>query len=294
MHRNCDLVMDLLPLYAENLASRSSRELVEEHIVACENCAQELRYMEKELLLPQFTDISSFKQIKNNGRIKSLALVLAVLCAIGLILSAYWTLSNVQVWLTAEEAVTGVTVADDGTLEIHLTEKVGGSYSAGNGVLFSSRRIPARRLPDWMNDREPVPYTVSLYDEESFWYPGSLVGGENVLLYGQGDFSLTPWDEIHWTMAYLFWGGLAAGAMLLFTAWLFRRKKSFGVLWRFGILPLLFSGASLFVTNGRFLVLDFGFGWHYSGGLWIRIAASVVMAVTAWGLLISLFCLVKR
>ena len=294
MDRICNLVMDLLPLYAEDLLSHSSRALVDKHISFCGNCARELKNMQKELPLPRFTDVSSFQQIKKDRRIKSISLVLAVLCAIGLFFSAFWTLCNVQVWLTAEEAVSAVTVTDDGDLELHLTEKAGGSYGVGNGVLFSSCRIRTGELSVWMDDRDAARYTVSLYDEESFWYPGSLVGDEDILLYGQGDFSLSVWDEADWTMAYLFWGSLVTGTMLLFAACVFRRKKCFGFLLRSGMLPLLFSCAGLFVTNGRFMTLDLGLGWHYSGGLWIRIAASAVLAVMAWGLVISLFSLLKR
>ena len=42
MKINCEVIGDLLPLYAENMASKKSRELVEEHIATCESCKQAL------------------------------------------------------------------------------------------------------------------------------------------------------------------------------------------------------------------------------------------------------------
>ena len=37
---NCDIIRDLLPLYADGLASSASRTLVEEHILTCPECRQ--------------------------------------------------------------------------------------------------------------------------------------------------------------------------------------------------------------------------------------------------------------
>ena len=35
---NCDIVRDLLPLYADGLCSEESRKAVEEHLKSCEAC----------------------------------------------------------------------------------------------------------------------------------------------------------------------------------------------------------------------------------------------------------------
>lgn len=42
MKIKCDVIQDLLPLYAENIASQGSKEMVEEHIQDCEVCKMEL------------------------------------------------------------------------------------------------------------------------------------------------------------------------------------------------------------------------------------------------------------
>lgn len=39
---NCEIIRDLLPLYADEICSESSKQLVEEHIAACESCKNEL------------------------------------------------------------------------------------------------------------------------------------------------------------------------------------------------------------------------------------------------------------
>ena len=36
--KHCDLVKDLLPLYAENLLSEESRSVVADHLASCPDC----------------------------------------------------------------------------------------------------------------------------------------------------------------------------------------------------------------------------------------------------------------
>lgn len=47
MKHNCEIVRDLLPLYAEQIASPASTALVEEHLAECPACRAELQRMEK-------------------------------------------------------------------------------------------------------------------------------------------------------------------------------------------------------------------------------------------------------
>lgn len=47
MKLDCDVIRDLLPLYAEKLASPASSALVEQHLAECEACRAQLEQMEK-------------------------------------------------------------------------------------------------------------------------------------------------------------------------------------------------------------------------------------------------------
>ena len=47
MKHTCEIVRDLLPLYAEQIASPASTALVEEHLAECPACRAELQRMEK-------------------------------------------------------------------------------------------------------------------------------------------------------------------------------------------------------------------------------------------------------
>ncbi len=41
MRNKCDIIRDLLPLYIDGIASKASREYVEEHLRACDDCRSE-------------------------------------------------------------------------------------------------------------------------------------------------------------------------------------------------------------------------------------------------------------
>ena len=45
MKTNCDIIRDLLPLYAEHITSEATNALVEEHLAECEACRAELEQM---------------------------------------------------------------------------------------------------------------------------------------------------------------------------------------------------------------------------------------------------------
>ncbi len=48
MTLNCDVIRDLLPLYADDICSRESRKIVEEHIKSCEKCQKELKSLQND------------------------------------------------------------------------------------------------------------------------------------------------------------------------------------------------------------------------------------------------------
>ena len=48
MKLNCNVIKDLLPLYADQICSEESRGLVEEHLTDCTDCSALLRQMRNE------------------------------------------------------------------------------------------------------------------------------------------------------------------------------------------------------------------------------------------------------
>ena len=95
MNSNCNVIRDLLPLYADGICSEESRELIEEHIKNCPECNEELQ---KAKSCPEFkqadenADIAKkagkrVKSIKKRVVIKCIAASLAVFIVLAAVVS---------------------------------------------------------------------------------------------------------------------------------------------------------------------------------------------------------------
>jgi queuine/archaeosine tRNA-ribosyltransferase len=70
--KNCDIVMDLLPLYADDVCSEESRKEVEEHIKGCTSCKSTLEKLRKNVSISPQKDAEVLKRIKKRLRIEKL------------------------------------------------------------------------------------------------------------------------------------------------------------------------------------------------------------------------------
>ena len=62
---NCAVIKDLLPLYADDVLSEESKELVSEHLATCESCKNELANMQSEIEKPQHDDKAKINALKS-------------------------------------------------------------------------------------------------------------------------------------------------------------------------------------------------------------------------------------
>lgn len=68
----CDMVKDLLPLYADDVCSDESRKAVEEHMKNCPDCKTELEKLRKNVTVSPQKDSEVLKRIKRRLRIEKL------------------------------------------------------------------------------------------------------------------------------------------------------------------------------------------------------------------------------
>ena len=78
MKISCAIIKDLLPLYYDDVCSKESKVLVEEHIADCEDCKAELLTMGKGIpmnnAMQNLNEAETLKKLSNkwrNGKIKS-------------------------------------------------------------------------------------------------------------------------------------------------------------------------------------------------------------------------------
>lgn len=86
----CEVVRDLLPLYADDAVSPDSRALVEEHLSGCEACRKELESCKIEVRLPPETGDGLLKQLKAKLLRKKIILALTAVLSVSLLLFAVY------------------------------------------------------------------------------------------------------------------------------------------------------------------------------------------------------------
>lgn len=160
---SCNIIRDLLPLYAEELVSDESRKLVDDHLCGCDDCTKELAAIQKTPKVPLEVDVKSLKRVGDTIRRRR---VLAALAAIMTVLTMGVTICTwlfTPYYLTAEEAIEGVELREDGGLAIDYARGVNGISGYGHldennwGIICRTNRY------DWYmgqkKDAELAAYT---------------------------------------------------------------------------------------------------------------------------------------
>lgn len=106
---SCNIINDLLPLYAENMLSEDSKKLVEEHMEQCESCRNSLENLKRPIATNtvNFNDIKPLEKIKKkNHKIITIIIIAAVVVTIVLNLAvigiAYCFIHSDNVILTQD------------------------------------------------------------------------------------------------------------------------------------------------------------------------------------------------
>lgn len=129
---NCEVIEDILPIYVENMASPSTRTLVDEHLASCASCKQKEEQMQQNIPLPKDISTKSLSNICKllfRKRVTAVAmtilsmLLLALLCLIHL---------NSPIEIPYEDIADSIKVdiAEDNSVSITIAESLGGSFSS--------------------------------------------------------------------------------------------------------------------------------------------------------------------
>ncbi|MBQ8834703.1 MAG: zf-HC2 domain-containing protein [Oscillospiraceae bacterium] len=118
MKVSCDIIRDILPLYAEDMVSNATRDMVDEHLCECDSCTKELGVLKKAEKVPVEVDLTSLKRVGHAIRQRRiLTAATAVMTALTVFVTAVVFMMT-PYYLTAEEAIEGVELRADGGLAI--------------------------------------------------------------------------------------------------------------------------------------------------------------------------------
>ena len=174
MEITCNIIRDLLPLYAEDMVSQDSKKMVDDHLCGCDACTKELGAIQKAPKIPLEVDVKSLKRVGNTIRRRRLLAALAAVMTVLTIGVTVYTYLFAPYYLTAEEAVEDVYLKEDGTLIIDYARGITGRSGWGHmtpdnwGILCHTTRY------DWYQARQKDAEIADLTEEELKRYIADL------------------------------------------------------------------------------------------------------------------------
>lgn len=151
----CNVIRDLLPLYADDVLSEDTKALVNEHLAFCKNCQQEFMELKTPVALPDFQtaqtqDLEIIKGLRRKFVRKKILIVLTsiLLTAVTLLSSFYFLLirglpiSADQVEITSEILGADQEISQRSWV-LHARNKSGNPIATkgGNGYFPRSRPL---------------------------------------------------------------------------------------------------------------------------------------------------------
>lgn len=154
MNKDCSIVQDLLPLYAEDMLREETKEYVDGHLAQCEACRAELTALKTEDVTPASVSAQPLRDLKRQLRRKKLtAVLLAVALALTLATAGFAYLTAPQ-YLPYDETEWMITrspraLADGSIMADGLTDLSGiESISVNLLTPVSGTKVTSTQDPD--------------------------------------------------------------------------------------------------------------------------------------------------
>lgn len=231
MKLSCDIIRDLLPLYAEDLASPDSQAAVREHLEGCGECRKCYEQMKQSPVLPrEEPDLRAVRRGLWKRRLLTALCAVLVVCMLGC-----WFFS----WLTApiyldRAVITDIRDNHDGTVTFSMDAAAVGRQTfqfeidpteAGETfVIWTSHWLE-------LNWSEPIPRPLAItrsVAHEGFFYFMGDESGEDIMIY-ENPVKYVGGRAVILPRLFLrayFMMALGIGAVLLVLGALLRKKRA--------------------------------------------------------------------
>ena len=194
MKMNCDVIRDLLPLYADEVCSEASKALVEEHLQSCERCGKELSFMqgdETNAIAEEVNTAQAAQKAWKKNKLRNLLLgllVAAILFGVGYGLTVPNILPVDERYLRVDDVIYHPE-QDEFTVKLTVLDGMKHNFiryrQVGDSFYITPMRpvITTREDPDWVEKKNTVTHRIG----------GTPV--EKKLYVGWGDDAVLVWDR---------------------------------------------------------------------------------------------------
>ena len=131
MNITCDIIRDLLPLYAEDMVSTDSKMLVDEHLCGCDGCRKELEKFLKTEPIALETDLEPLKNVRKMIIRRRALSVMASVFTLLTLASFVITYLFAPFQLTMEQAIDDFYIREDAKIVINYSPYVTGRSVSG-------------------------------------------------------------------------------------------------------------------------------------------------------------------
>ena len=132
MEISCDIIRDLLPLYAEDMVSEDSKRLVDDHLCGCDGCTKELAALKKMEKVPVEVETNSLHRVKALIRRKRIVCLLTVALFMVTAVLGVTLLMDAKIYLDAEDVVTYTDQLENGDIYVQFNNWPNGLGTVSN------------------------------------------------------------------------------------------------------------------------------------------------------------------
>lgn len=287
MKISCDVIKDILPLYAEDLASTATRELVDDHLCSCDSCTRLLSQLLKKPEVIPDTNTDALMQVKKAIQIRRLLTVLLCFFLTAAVALGLFSFLTRPIYLSAEEAETKL-IEEGDRVYFEFGDKVDCfsiSYeyveSKLDVVITAYRRlwnVHYGSMNDYRYNRDVSEFRWGVTnggDLRRIRYGNSETGEEDILLWGEPspDHSISLPRLV---LNYYVIIALILGGLFTVMTWLLRKKLCAKATAAIGLLLFSYVAASYIVMGGNLLV-------HVSSDLPWYLGMILACSVLIWG-----------
>ena len=297
---NCEVIEDILPIYVENMASPSTRELVEEHLADCEACRQKEAKMHGDVQLPEDTGAGAKLLNKLSRQIYKKKVTAVAVTVLGMLLLCVLCMVhlNSPISIPYEAIADSVEIGknESGRLEVNITDNLGGQFVKEDSIdedgvrtiyihLYTTRLRQLQKMNAGSSRFQFMTEESGASKEDAvgrvYYYPSEQTGEavciyENEAIAGHrsGGVIVLPRLTQNYYMAFavLF---VLIGVVCCF---IFRKQqRHFWIALKITLFPAAYAVCSVLVLQDK-QILN-GLGYYISG---ILIATIVLYAICYW------------
>lgn len=294
MKITCNIIRDILPLYAENMVSEDTKEMVEEHLCECPDCTERLGNMRQAQKVPAVaadTDIASIQRVEKSIRKRRwTAVAFTALLVLTISLGLYLFMCKRE-YVPLEDAVLQVAERGD-MVEVKFRSEIA-NFTAmrekwpdveKDTIFLVGYNTRWDTLTNANQGREGYTYSCSKEGVERIYYANSNTGNFDTVIWGE------PYDDLvtslpRLAMHYYFLIAIVCGVILLIPGIVLRRKKAGVFLQAGSAFFWCYALCSFLVAEGDWRVYDdVNFTVHFLSNvlLGVLLWMTLLMASRLW------------